>query len=96
MSWEDLVNEMDGALQIPGSINAWTMPIKGRIYMLSTGVRTPIGIKIFGADLAEIERLGKQIEGTLRKVPGTRSIYAERASGGFFVDFVPKRECTSF
>ena len=92
VSWEELVNEMDGALQIPGSINAWTMPIKGRIDMLSTGVRTPIGIKIFGADLAEIERLGKQIEGTLRKVPGTRSIYAERASGGFFVDFVPKRE----
>ena len=92
VSWEELVNEMDGALQIPGSINAWTMPIKGRIDMLSTGVRTPIGIKIFGADLAEIEKLGKQIEGTLRKVPGTRSIYAERASGGFFVDFVPKRE----
>ena len=92
VSWEDLVNEMDGALQIPGSINAWTMPIKGRIDMLSTGVRTPIGIKIFGADLAEIERLGKQIEGTLRKVPGTRSIFAERATGGFFVDFAPKRE----
>jgi Cu(I)/Ag(I) efflux system membrane protein CusA/SilA len=92
ISWEDLIDEMDQALQIPGSINAWTMPIKGRIDMLSTGVRTPIGIKIFGADLAEIERLGKQIEATLRRVPGTRSIYAERASGGFFVDFVPKRE----
>lgn len=92
ISWEDLINEMDRALQIPGSINAWTMPIKGRIDMLSTGVRTPIGIKIFGADLAEIERLGKQMEATLRKVPGTRSIYAERASGGFFVDFAPKRE----
>lgn len=92
VSWEDLINEMDGAMQIPGCINAWTMPIKGRIDMLSTGVRTPIGIKIFGSDLAEIERLGKQIEGTLRKVPGTRSIFAERASGGFFVDFAPKRE----
>ncbi len=92
MSWEDLINEMDAAVQIPGSINAWTMPIKGRIDMLSTGVRTPIGIKIFGSDLAEIERLGKQIEGTLRKVPGTRSIFAERATGGFFVDFTPKRE----
>jgi len=92
ISWEDLINEMDRALQIPGSINAWTLPIKGRIDMLSTGIRTPIGIKIFGADLAEIERLGRQIEGTLRKVPGTRSIYAERASGGFFVDFVPRRE----
>ncbi len=92
VSWEELIDEMDGAMQIPGSINAWTMPIKGRIDMLSTGVRTPIGIKIFGADLAEIERLGKQVEGTLRKVPGTRSIFAERASGGFFVDFAPKRE----
>jgi copper/silver efflux system protein len=92
VSWEDLINEMDGALQIPGSINAWTMPIKGRIDMLSTGVRTPVGIKIFGADLSEIERVGKQLEGMLRKVPGTRSIYAERAAGGFFVDFVPKRE----
>jgi len=92
IAWEDLINEMDRALQIPGCINAWTMPIKGRIDMLSTGVRTPIGIKIFGADLAEIERIGKQMEGTLRQVPGTRSIYAERASGGFFVDFVPRRE----
>ena len=92
VSWEELINEMDRALQIPGSINAWTMPIKGRIDMLSTGVRTPIGIKVFGSDLAEIERLGKQIEGTLRNVPGTRSIFAERATGGFFVDFTPKRE----
>jgi len=92
ISWEELINEMDGAMQIPGCINAWTMPIKGRIDMLSTGVRTPVGIKIFGADLAEIERIGKQIEGTLHKVSGTRSVFAERASGGFFVDFVPKRE----
>ncbi len=92
VSWDELVGEMDRALQIPGSVNAWTMPIKGRIDMLSTGVRTPIGIKVFGADLNEIERIGKQIEGALRQVPGTRSIYAERASGGFFVDFVPRRE----
>ncbi|MEI7436488.1 MAG: CusA/CzcA family heavy metal efflux RND transporter, partial [bacterium] len=92
IAWEDLINEMDRALQIPGSINAWTMPIKGRIDMLSTGVRTPVGIKILGADLIEIERLGKQVEGVLRKLPGTRSIYAERAAGGFFVDFVPRRE----
>ncbi|MBI2442121.1 MAG: efflux RND transporter permease subunit [Lentisphaerae bacterium] len=92
ISWEELINEMDHALQIPGCVNAWTMPIKARIDMLSTGVRTPVGIKIFGADLAEIERLGKQIETMLRQVPGTRSIYAERAAGGYFVDFVPKRE----
>ncbi|MDD5678325.1 MAG: CusA/CzcA family heavy metal efflux RND transporter [Kiritimatiellae bacterium] len=92
IAWEDLINEMDRSLQIPGCINAWTMPIKGRIDMLSTGVRTPVGIKIFGADLGEIERLGKQIEASLKKVPGTRSVFAERASGGYFVDFVPKRE----
>ncbi len=92
IAWEELINKMDRALQIPGCINAWTMPIKGRIDMLSTGVRTPIGIKIFGADLGEIERLGKQIEASLQKVPGTRSVFAERASGGYFVDFVPKRE----
>ncbi len=92
LSWEELVNDMDRALQIPGSINAWTMPIKGRIDMLSTGVRTPVGIKVFGSDLAEIERIGKQIEGALHPVPGTRSIFAERAAGGFFVDFTPNRD----
>ena len=67
ISWEELTNQMDTALQIPGSVNAWTMPIKGRIDMLSTGVRTPVGIKIFGSDLAEIQRLGEQIEATLRR-----------------------------
>lgn len=92
VSWEELIDEMDRALQIPGAINAWTMPIKGRIDMLSTGVRTPIGIKIFGSDLAEIQHIGEQIEGLLRRVPGTRSVYAERAAGGYFVDFVPKRD----
>jgi Cu(I)/Ag(I) efflux system membrane protein CusA/SilA len=92
ISWEDLIGEMDAAMQIPGCVNAWTMPIKGRIDMLSTGVRTPIGIKIFGASLDEIERIGAQIETTLRAVPGTRSIYAERASGGFFVDIKPDRK----
>ncbi len=90
ISWEELVNEMDRALQIPGNVNAWTMPIKGRIDMLSTGVRTPIGIKVFGANLDEIQRIGEQLEGILRKVSGTRSIFAERASGGYFVDFLPK------
>jgi Cu(I)/Ag(I) efflux system membrane protein CusA/SilA len=92
ISWEELVNEMDRALQIPGAVNAWTMPIKGRIDMLSTGVRTPVGIKVFGANLDEIQRIGEKIEGILRDVPGTRSIFAERASGGYFVDFTPKRE----
>ncbi|HEX6792083.1 MAG TPA: efflux RND transporter permease subunit, partial [Candidatus Krumholzibacteria bacterium] len=92
ISWDELINEMDHALQIPGNVNAWTMPIKARIDMLSTGVRTPIGIKVFGSNLDEIQRIGQEIEGVVREVPGTRSVYAERAAGGYFVDFVPKRE----
>ena len=92
ISWEELVDEMDRSLKIPGVTNAWTMPIKARIDMLSTGVRTPIGIKIFGADTAEIERIGERIEGVLRDVPGTRSVYAERTAGGYFVDFEPRRD----
>ena len=92
ISWEELVDEMDHALKIPGVTNAWTMPIKARIDMLSTGIRTPIGIKIFGSEPAEIERIGEQIEGELRNVPGTRSVYAERTAGGYFVDFDPRRD----
>jgi len=72
--------------------NAWTMPIKARIDMLSTGVRTPIGIKIFGTDLQEIERIGVRIEALLRDLPGTRSVYAERVAGGYFVDVEPRRD----
>jgi Cu(I)/Ag(I) efflux system membrane protein CusA/SilA len=90
ISWDDLVNEMDRALQIPGVSNAWTMPIKGRIDMLSTGVRTPVGIKVMGADLSVVERVGQRIEEVLRRVPGTRSVFAERVTSGNFVDFVPK------
>ncbi len=92
ISWDELVDEMNAALQIPGTVNAWTMPIKNRIDMLSTGIRTPIGVKIFGSDLAEVQRIGEQLEAVLRNVPGTRSIFAERASGGYFVDFNPRRE----
>jgi Cu(I)/Ag(I) efflux system membrane protein CusA/SilA len=92
IAWEELIDEMDRALRIPGVTNAWTMPIKARIDMLSTGVRTPIGIKIFGADTAEIERIGERIEGVLSSVPGTRSVYAERTAGGYFVDFEPRRD----
>jgi len=92
LTWEKLTAEMDAALQIPGTVNAWTMPIKGRIDMLTTGVRTPVGIKILGANLDEIQRVGEHLEAALRNVPGTRSIFAERAAGGFFVDIVPKRE----
>ena len=93
MSWDDLINEMDQALQIPGNVNAWTMPIKNRIDMLATGIRTPVGIKVFGANLDEIQRIGENIEAILRKVPGTRSgIFAERAAGGYFVDITPNRD----
>jgi Cu(I)/Ag(I) efflux system membrane protein CusA/SilA len=92
LSWEELVSEMDAKLKFPGVSNAWTMPIKGRIDMLTTGVRTPIGIKLFGSDLKEIERLGVEIETALGGVPGTRSVYAERTAGGYFVDFDLKRD----
>jgi copper/silver efflux system protein len=92
ISWDELIDEMDRALRIPGQTNAWTMPIKARIDMLSTGVRTPVGIKIFGSDLAEIERIGEHLERILGPVAGTRSVYAERVTGGHFVDFTPRRD----
>ncbi|HEY3055252.1 MAG TPA: CusA/CzcA family heavy metal efflux RND transporter, partial [Thermoanaerobaculia bacterium] len=92
MSWEDLVNEMDQRLQFPGQTNAWTMPIRNRIDMLTTGIRTPVGIKIFGPDLKTIENVGKEIEPIIQKVPGTRSVFGERVSGGYFVDFDLNRE----
>lgn len=87
ISWDELVNEMNAALQLPGQTNAWTMPIKNRIDMLTTGIRTPVGIKVFGSDLGEIERIGRRLEQILQDVPGTRSVYGERVAGGFFVDF---------
>ncbi|MBI5410627.1 MAG: efflux RND transporter permease subunit, partial [Nitrospirae bacterium] len=87
LSDEGLVDEMNRALQFPGVTNAWTMPIKNRIDMLTTGIRTPVGIKIFGSDLKEIERIGLHLEMLLKEVPGTRSIYAERVTGGYFLDF---------
>ncbi|PIR17198.1 MAG: CusA/CzcA family heavy metal efflux RND transporter [Deltaproteobacteria bacterium CG11_big_fil_rev_8_21_14_0_20_49_13] len=92
ISWDELIDKMNKAMQFPGVTNAWTMPIKARIDMLSTGVRTPVGIKIYGSDLKEIERIGASIEGILKDVQGTRSIFAERAAGGYFVDFDLKRE----
>jgi Cu(I)/Ag(I) efflux system membrane protein CusA/SilA len=92
MTSEKLVAEMDKALKIPGVSNAWTMPIKNRIDMLSTGIRTPVGIKIFGPDLNKIEEIGKHLEMALKTVPGTRSVYAERVTGGFYLDFELKRE----
>jgi Cu(I)/Ag(I) efflux system membrane protein CusA/SilA len=92
LGYEDLIAEMDRALQFPGVTNAWTMPIKARIDMLTTGVRTPVGIKIFGPDLNTIEEIGKSIEMLAKDVPGTRSVYAERVSGGYFLDFAIKRD----
>ncbi|MCC2651044.1 MAG: cobalt-zinc-cadmium resistance protein CzcA [Microvirga sp.] len=92
MTYDALVSAMDKELQFPGVSNAWTMPIKARTDMLSTGVRTPVGIKIFGPDLREIEMIGQQIEMVAKEVSGTRSAYAERVSGGFFLDFEMKRE----
>jgi Cu(I)/Ag(I) efflux system membrane protein CusA/SilA len=86
-----LINELDATVQIPGVTNAWTMPIRARIDMLTTGVRTPIGIKIFGPDLKEIEKIGSHLESIMKGIPGTRSVYAERVAGGYFVDFDLKR-----
>lgn len=92
IAYEDLIKEMDKALKFPGLTNAWTMPIRGRIDMLTTGIRTPVGIKIKGADLAEIETIGKHLEGVLKDVDGVRSVYAERVVGGSFLDIIFNRE----
>ncbi|MCC7311987.1 MAG: efflux RND transporter permease subunit, partial [Sulfuritalea sp.] len=91
MTTDKLIAELDKALQFPGVANSWTMPIKARIDMLSTGIRTPIGIKVFGKDLAEMERLAREIEGVVKAVPGTSSAYAERITGGFYLDIEPDR-----
>jgi Cu(I)/Ag(I) efflux system membrane protein CusA/SilA len=92
LSYEDLIDEMDQALQLPGVTNAWTMPIKARLDMLTTGVRTPVGIKIFGPNLKTIETIGKNIEMVAKEIPGTRSVYAERVSGGYYLDFIINRD----
>ncbi len=91
LTMDALVAELDQAMQFPGVSNAWTMPIKARIDMLSTGIRTPIGIKVFGKDLAEMERLAKEIEAVVKDVPGTSSAFAERLTGGFYLDIEPDR-----
>ncbi len=95
ISWEELIygeNGMDKALKLPGVVNAWTMPIKGRIDMLTTGVRTPVGIKIYGDDLKKIEQIGIEIEKLVSGIEGTQSVIAERTSGGYFLDFKINRE----
>src|SRR4030095_13332390 len=86
---DSLIADMDKALQFPGVSNAWTMPIKARIDMLSTGIRTPIGVKVIGTDLVEIDRLAKQIEQVIKTVPGTSSAYAERGIGGYYLHVAP-------
>ncbi len=91
MTMDKLIAELDQALQFPGLSNAWTMPIKARLDMLATGIRTPIGIKVFGKDLGEMEKLAKQIEAVVKQVPGTTSAFAERLTGGFYLDIVPDR-----
>ncbi|RWC31608.1 CusA/CzcA family heavy metal efflux RND transporter [Mesorhizobium sp.] len=88
---ESLKTEMDAALQFPGVSNAWTMPIRARIDMLSTGIRTPVGVKVYGTDLGEMENVARQIEAVLRAVPGTSSAYAERVIGGYYLDIIPDR-----
>jgi len=91
ITWPELTEELNRTLQLPGWTNAWTMPIKTRTDMLSTGIRTPIGIKIFGASLDTIDRIGADLEHTVSRVPGTRSVYSDRSTGGFYVDIVPDR-----
>ncbi len=92
MTPEKLTDELNAAIQIPGVTNAWTMPIKTRIDMLSTGIKTPVGIKVGGPDLKVLERVGKDIEAVVRKVPGTLSVYAERVMGGNYLDFEVDRD----
>jgi len=91
ISKEELIRDLDAKMQFPGVTNAWTMPIKARIDMLSTGVRTPVAVKILGGDLAEIEEIGTRIEAILKELPGTRSALAERTTRGFFLDFDLRR-----
>ena len=92
MTRERLVAEMDAAVRTTGFTNAWTQPIRGRIDMLATGIRTPVGIKIFGPDLGELERIGQQIEAAVGMVPGTRNVFAERAVSGSYLDIEVDRE----
>ena len=92
ISWNDLIGEMDKVLQFPGMPNIWWMPIQTRTEMLATGIRSPLGIKIFGSDLKTIERIGLDIESALSSLAGTRSVFAERVTGGYFVDFEVNRK----
>jgi len=92
LTWDELITDIDSKMRFPGVSNAWTMPIKARIDMLSTGIRTPIGIKIYGADLGVIQKIGVEVEQLITHVKGTRSAFAERTAGGYFLDFTLKRD----
>ncbi|HEY6032971.1 MAG TPA: CusA/CzcA family heavy metal efflux RND transporter, partial [Kofleriaceae bacterium] len=92
MTPDKIIAELDRVVRVPGVANAWTMPIKARVDMLSTGIRTPVGIKVFGPDLAKIGEIGAKIERTLGAVPGTRNVFAERVTGGYYLDFTIKRD----
>jgi Cu(I)/Ag(I) efflux system membrane protein CusA/SilA len=89
---DSLIQEMDRSLQFPGVSNAWTMPIKARIDMLSTGIRTPVGVKVIGRDLTEMEKAAREVEKALKTVEGTSSAYAERVVGGYYLEIVPDRD----
>ncbi len=91
-TWDELVTKLNAAMQLPGWTNAWTMPIKARVDMLTTGVRTPVGVKVFGSDLGAIEAAGEKLESVLKGVPGARSVLYERSLGGTYVDVVPRRD----
>ncbi|MDW7712324.1 MAG: CusA/CzcA family heavy metal efflux RND transporter [Deferrisomatales bacterium] len=92
VTYDELVAEMDRRVRMPGVMNIWTMPIRNRLEMLATGMRTPVGVKVFGPDLEEIQRIGIEVEGHLRKVPGTRSAIAERGASGFYMDVEVDRQ----
>jgi len=95
VDFDSLVAEMDAAVQTPGIVNMWSMPIKNRLDMLATGIRTPVGVKVFGPDLAEIERIGKEIEGLLGTVQGTGSVFAERTVGGRYLEVEVDRKAAA-
>ena len=95
LTQEELVDKLDKAIQFPGLVNAWTMPIKTRIDMLSTGIKTPVGIKLLGPDLKVLADLAKQVEAVVRTVPGTRSVIAERVMGGYYMDYAIDREAAA-
>ncbi|HEX5581153.1 MAG TPA: CusA/CzcA family heavy metal efflux RND transporter, partial [Gemmatimonadaceae bacterium] len=95
MTMEALIHEMDQAMDFPGIVNSWTQPIQGRIDMLATGIRTPVGVKVFGPDLAELERIGREVEQAVQMVPGTRSAFAERAVSGYYLDIDIDRQAAA-